>query len=93
MIWNKFTDELVRDIYLDIKDSLIVKTFSLDHFSVMDSNSQENGVHDLPENELKILVSKLFDVKVQYYHLARHVYDIGYQEMSEHDIPHEEYER
>ena len=39
------------------------------------------------------MVSKLFHVKVQYYHLARHVYDIGDQEMSEHDIPHKEYER
>ena len=90
---HKLTNEIISLINLDIKDALVVKTFSLDHFSVMDSNGQENGVHDLPENELKILVSKLFDVKVQYYHLARHVYDIGDQEMSEHDIPHEEYER
>ena len=93
VIWNKFTDELIRDINLDIKDSLIVKTFSLNHFSVMDSNGQENGIHDLSENELEILVSKLCHVKVQYYQLARHVYDIGDQEMSEHHIPHKEYER
>ena len=65
VVGDKLADELIRDIDLDIKCSLIVKTFPLDHFSVMDSDGQEDGIHNLTEDKLEVLVLEHCDVEAQ----------------------------
>ena len=43
-----------------VENPLIVETFALNHFSVMDSNSKKNCVQYLSKNKLYNLVIKLF---------------------------------
>jgi len=56
MVGDKLCDQFISLIDLDIKNPFIIQTFSLYHFSMMNSHPQKNSIHDLTDNELDNLI-------------------------------------
>jgi len=59
MVRHKFANQFISLIDFNIQYSFVVYAFALDHFSVMDTDSEENCVHYLANDELQDLVIKV----------------------------------
>ena len=58
LIRHKLAYQIISFCNLNIKDSLVIDAFALDHFSMVDSYCQQNCIHYLPNNKLKDLIFK-----------------------------------
>jgi len=59
------------------QNSFIVQAFSLDHFSMMNSNSQKHGVHHLTQEELDDMIIETFSQDDDSNEPCEHVHGVG----------------
>ena len=57
---HQFRYQIIGLIDLDIQNSFVIHGFSLNHFSMVDSDSKKYRVHNLSNNELNNLIGKTF---------------------------------
>lgn len=90
MVRYQFADELVGLVDFNVQNPFVINTLALNHFSVVDTDGKQNGVHDLANNELKNLVLKVARKEGNCDDPSKHVQAVGKQEVSEEDVPHKE---
>lgn len=90
---HKLTDHLVGLVDLHVENALVIETLSLNHLSVVDTDCQQNGVHDLAENELQDLVLEALRIQSNHGEPGHQVDGVGDDEVPQQHVPHHEYQR
>lgn len=93
MEWNQFTYQRMNSISLDSQNSFIVQTFSLYHFSVMNTHCQKHRVHNLTQEELDDVVIETFGKNDDGNEPRKHINSIREDVMLQKHISHHENER
>ena len=90
MEWNKLTNQRMDSLCLDGKNTFVVETLSLDHLSMVDSNSEQSRVHNLSKEKLNDMIIKLFCQKNDNNEPCQHVCSVSHNIMFQKHVSHHE---
>jgi hypothetical protein len=90
---DKLADELVCLLNFNFQNLFVVKTLSLDHLTMMDSNTKEDSVHDLSQDELNDLIFKHFSLQNDHNEPSYHISGICDDKVAQKNISHHENQR
>lgn len=85
---HKLANQVVGLLDFDIENALVVQTLSLDHFSVVDADSQQYRVHNLAQDELDNLVFELLGEETDDYEPSEHVHCVRDDVVAEKHVTH-----
>jgi hypothetical protein len=91
MVRYQITDEAVRLLNLIVEDSTIVQALPLDHFSMMNANTEKKEVHNLAHSDQEhLLIEDLLSVDNAETNHEQYVEAVDNDELPKEYVPHEE---